>query len=190
VTADVRALQAQPEARGALFQVASQFNLLEMTSPDVTPEHGVAIYQHDPTQGPACAVAAGPGTIYRNDFADTGAGLGPTGERQVDTLRDLARALFPEGVPMRNGDALPSRETLDRVTAVIEASDPGKRDRLLGLLRIGLHREVEVTAGGAHRVPDAARRRRVRQGHNLDPRRDPPRVEHGGWARDRRASRS
>jgi len=37
----------------APFQVASQFNLLEMTGPSVTPEHGVARYAHDPTQGPA-----------------------------------------------------------------------------------------------------------------------------------------
>lgn len=29
--------------RGALFQVASQFNLLEMTGPDVTPEDGVTV---------------------------------------------------------------------------------------------------------------------------------------------------
>ena len=53
---------------GALFQVASQFNALEMIGPDVTPEHGVSRYQRDPTQGPACAIAAGAATIYRNFF--------------------------------------------------------------------------------------------------------------------------
>jgi hypothetical protein len=30
-----------PENAGALIQVASQFNLLEMTGPEVTPENGV-----------------------------------------------------------------------------------------------------------------------------------------------------
>jgi hypothetical protein len=36
---------------GALFQVASQFNLLEMVSPDVTPEQRVTRYESDPTKG-------------------------------------------------------------------------------------------------------------------------------------------
>jgi hypothetical protein len=58
-----------PKYAGALFQVASQFNLLEMVSPEITPEHGVTRYQHDRTQGPACAIAAGAATIYRNYFA-------------------------------------------------------------------------------------------------------------------------
>ncbi len=38
VTGEARAMHADPpELEGALFQVASQFNLLEMTSPHVTP---------------------------------------------------------------------------------------------------------------------------------------------------------
>jgi hypothetical protein len=45
-----------PEDAGALFQLASQFNLLETTGPEVTPKNGVAIYQPDHTQGPACAI--------------------------------------------------------------------------------------------------------------------------------------
>jgi hypothetical protein len=38
VTGEARAMHADPELDGALFQVASQFNLLEMTGPSVTPE--------------------------------------------------------------------------------------------------------------------------------------------------------
>lgn len=52
VTGDVRKMHQAPEHAGALFQVASQFNLLEMVSPTVTPEQGVTCYQHDRTQGP------------------------------------------------------------------------------------------------------------------------------------------
>src|SRR5258706_7748746 len=51
VTGDVRHMHRLPENAGALFQVASQFNLLEMTGPEVTPENGVTIYQYDHTQG-------------------------------------------------------------------------------------------------------------------------------------------
>jgi hypothetical protein len=47
VTGDVRQMHRSPENTGALFQVASQFNLLEMVSPTVTPEQGVTRYQHD-----------------------------------------------------------------------------------------------------------------------------------------------
>jgi hypothetical protein len=46
VSGDVRQMHQSPENAGALFQVASQFNLLEMVSPTVTPEQGVTCYQH------------------------------------------------------------------------------------------------------------------------------------------------
>jgi hypothetical protein len=92
VTGDVRQMHQSPESAGALFQVASQFNLLEMVSPTVTPEHGVTRYQQDRTQGPACAIAAGAATIYRNYFAPVGGREGQTAERQFDGLRAPVRS--------------------------------------------------------------------------------------------------
>jgi hypothetical protein len=44
VDGEARAMHADPELEGALFQVASQFNLLEMTGPSVTPEDRVTRY--------------------------------------------------------------------------------------------------------------------------------------------------
>src|SRR5262245_18428538 len=38
VIGDVRPMHRDPENTDALFQVASQFNLLEMVSPEITPE--------------------------------------------------------------------------------------------------------------------------------------------------------
>ncbi|WP_247523537.1 hypothetical protein [Bradyrhizobium sp. 145] len=93
VSGDVRRMHRLPANADALFQVASQFNLLEMTSPEVTPEDGVTRYQHDPTQGPACAIAAGAATIYRNYFAPVERSLGQTATRQLDGLADLGVAL-------------------------------------------------------------------------------------------------
>src|ERR1700730_11648172 len=93
VTGDVRRMHRLPENAGALFQVASQFNLLEMTGPEVSPEDGVTRYQHDRTQGPACAIAAGAATIYRNYFAPVGGGYGQTAKRQFDGSTDLGEAL-------------------------------------------------------------------------------------------------
>ena len=68
VIAGVQQLHRDPENAGALFQVASQFNLLEMANPSVTPEKGISRYASDLTQGPACAISAAAGTIYRNYF--------------------------------------------------------------------------------------------------------------------------
>ena len=76
VVANVQALHADVSNAGSLFQVASQFNLLEMVSPSVTPEQGVGIYENDHTQGPSCAIAAGAGTIYRNYFASINGQIG------------------------------------------------------------------------------------------------------------------
>jgi hypothetical protein len=156
VSGDVRAMHRLPENAGALFQVASQFNLLEMVSPDVTPEDGVTRYQHDRTQGPACAMAAGAGTIYRNYFAPVGdvhdQAPGQTSSRQIDGLADVGVALGQAvGRPtsafwaMRNGYALCTREGLTAIAAHLDGLPADEADALRGLLRIGIHQDVEVT---------------------------------------------
>eukprot|EP01045_Picozoa_sp_COSAG04_P042458 COSAG04_NODE_13423_length_606_cov_210.532544_1_plen_48_part_10 len=48
-----------------MFQVASQFNCLEMVSPGDQPEAGITRYALDHTQGPVCAMACPAGTVYR-----------------------------------------------------------------------------------------------------------------------------
>jgi hypothetical protein len=84
--ADVRQLHSEAVNAGALFQVASQFNMLEMTGPGIRPEDGVTRYEHDRTQGPACAIAAGAVTIFRNYFAPVGDRLGQSETHQLDGL--------------------------------------------------------------------------------------------------------
>ncbi|MAI70731.1 MAG: hypothetical protein CMM01_07460 [Rhodopirellula sp.] len=66
IVGDVQELHASAENRKAMFQVSSQFNLLEMAAPHAVPEDSVGIYEHDYTQGPACAIAEGAGTVFRN----------------------------------------------------------------------------------------------------------------------------
>ena len=162
VTGEARAMHADPELEGALFQVASQFNLLEMTGPDVTPEDGVTRYVTDRTQGPACAVAAGAATIYRNYFAPVGDGIGQTSDRQIDALARVGEALsaklnrpVAELWTMRNGYALCTREGLRAITELLEHCADEDRDDLRGRLAIGRHRDVQVT--------DVAEPRRVSQ---------------------------
>lgn len=154
VQGDVRQLHRQPEYAGALFQVASQFNLLEMVSPNVSPEDGVTRYQNDQTQGPACAIAAGAATIYRNYFAPVANQVGQSKERQLDGLADLGAALADAlGIPvkalweMRNGYALCSQAGLESISDYLAKMGPAQLDSLRSLLRIGLHHDVEVTDG-------------------------------------------
>jgi hypothetical protein len=155
LSGDVRALHLAPEYAGALFQVASQFNLLEMASPRLTPEDGVTIYQSDPTQGPACAIAAGAATIFRNYFAPTSDGVGQTRSSQLDGLADLGQALsealhqpIASLWTMRNGYAMCSRGGLEKLTKYLGSTiDDKALDALRGNLRIGVHSDVEVTDG-------------------------------------------
>ncbi|TNF37724.1 MAG: hypothetical protein EP329_02375 [Deltaproteobacteria bacterium] len=159
VVGDVTALHRARENAGALFQAASQFNLLEMTGPSVTPERGVGIYEHDHTQGPACAVACGGGTIYRNYFAPVGDQIGQTANRQIDCLADLGAALGGPGLwEMQNGYALASEAGLRRISARLAAASEAERDALRGLLRVGVQHDVEVlgTDHGVTQVYGAA----------------------------------
>jgi hypothetical protein len=149
---DARLLHRRAEFAGALFQVASQFNLLEMVSSEVTPEEGVSRYAQDPTQGPACAIAAGAATIYRNYLVPVGEGTGQTRERQIDTLADLGEALASatglavnELWTMRNGYALCKPAGLQAIDRHLAGLDETGRDALRRRLRIGWHRDVEVT---------------------------------------------
>ena len=115
------ALELHAAHPGATFQAASQFNCLEFPSPTVTPEHGVTGYADDRTQGPDCALACAPGTVYRTYWTpvatptheDAAPGLGAssaaavsygvdaartvhvgqTAEHQLDTLATLGTAL-------------------------------------------------------------------------------------------------
>ena len=153
---DVRAMHLRPENRGALFQVASQFNMLEMIGPHVTPQDGVTRYQHDQTQGPACAMAAGAATIYRNYLVPVDGVAGQTSDRQLDGLVDLGAALAQRlGVDvtalwtMRNGYALATKDGLAAIATSLREADGETLDGLRGMLRIGLHVDVEVTDGPA-----------------------------------------
>jgi hypothetical protein len=94
VAGDVRQLHAAQTDTGALFRVASQFNLLEMVAPHVTPEDGVTSYKDDPTPGPACAIAAGAATIYRNYFVPIG---DASGQAMTSSIPALGRKVGVHG---------------------------------------------------------------------------------------------
>lgn len=156
IVADVQALHADPANAGALFQVASQFNLLEMASPGITPEQGVGIYEYDHTQGPACAIAAGAGTIYRNYFVPVNGQTGQSRNNQIDCLADLGRALGNAGNrlwKMQNGYVLPTAGGLQEIAQRLRAAGEEEWDELRKLLRVGVQWDTQVTVrNAAHKV--------------------------------------
>lgn len=157
--ADVRDLHADTDNAGALFQVASQFNLLEMIDPDITPEHGIGGYERDHTQGPTCAIACGAGTIYRNYLVEIDGRRGQSAHRQIDCLADVGEALGNRDArlwEMCNGYALASDEGLREITEHVTTATSGRLDELRGKLRIGLQRNTEVTLSGCEHVVSQA----------------------------------
>ncbi|TWU54980.1 hypothetical protein Poly51_37290 [Rubripirellula tenax] len=156
---DVRQLHADSANANALFQVASQFNLLEMTGPSVTPERGVGIYENDPTQGPACAIACGAGTIFRNYFAPVGDRIGQSADHQIDCSADLGQELGNQDSQlwqMQNGYLFPSDSGLRQIADRLQSASESELDELCRELRIGLQWQADVTLPGAeHRVSQA-----------------------------------
>jgi hypothetical protein len=159
VVANVQYLHTKESNADSLFQVASQFNLLEMVSPNITPERGVGIYEHDRTQGPACAIAAGAGTIYRNYFAPVNGQIGQSASNQIDCIGDIGAALGNSENQlweMRNGYVLPSHSGLVEISHRLRASSESELDGLRQLLRIGIQWNTQVTLNDSkHRVSQA-----------------------------------
>lgn len=159
VVANVQHLHVDKSNASSLFQVASQFNLLEMGSPRFTPEDGVGIYQYDLTQGPACAIAAGAGTIYRNYFAVVNGQIGQSASNQIDCLADIGAALgnFQNQLwEMKNGYALATQDGLVRISNKLQTLSETELDRLRQLLRIGIQWNTQVTLNGStHLVSQA-----------------------------------
>jgi len=157
--ADVQQLHINESNAGSLFQVASQFNLLEMMTPNVSPEEGIGRYEHDRTQGPACAIAAGAGTIYRNYFVDVHGQPGQTSKYQIDCLADIGTKLGNTDNhlwDMRNGYALATERGLIEITHKIKSATESEIDELRKLLCIGIQWNTEVTLGHArHTVTQA-----------------------------------
>lgn len=148
IIGDVQKMHCLSENKNALFQAASQFNLLEMVGPDVTPEQGVGSYQYDRTQGPACAIACGAGTIYRNYFVPINGKAGQSVNNQIDCLDTLGSALGNQDSKlwkMTNGYALPDQEGLLIINKKLSDIFIEEREQLKGLLKIGIQWDTEVT---------------------------------------------
>ena len=151
IVEDIQTLHKDVTNDKSVIQVASQFNLLEMVAPNKTPEEGVGIYEYDRTQGPACAIACGAGTIYRNYFVNVNGQIGQTSTNQIDCLSEIGIE-FENGKynhwEMKNGYALANKEGLKNIKKRIETLSENDYEYLKGKLKIGVQWNSEVTISG------------------------------------------
>ncbi|MFT7156077.1 MAG: hypothetical protein ACI8Q1_001081 [Parvicella sp.] len=153
IVGDVQKMHQDPENENALFQAASQFNLLEMVDPSVSPAAGINRYENDHTQGPACAIACGAGTIYRNYFVPLENQLGQTGGLQIDTLKDIGKSLgnIDKSLwKMSNGYALASQDGILKINKTLASLTPEEYYELQGRLQVGIQWNTEVTLGNTN----------------------------------------
>ena len=148
IIGNVRALHGLADNKNAMFQAASQFNMLEMISPSVTPEMGVDRYENDHTQGPACAIACGAGTIYRNYFAPSRGKKGQTFDNQLDGLEEIGKFFGNDKSAlwkMQNGYCFPTEKGLKTISESIRKMKTQEYEALKNLLKTGIQWNTEVT---------------------------------------------
>jgi len=150
------ALPMHSQYGGAVFQVASQFNCLEFTTFHQTPECGVDIYQYDHTQGPACAMACGAGTVFRNYFApvflpgqSSPLQYGQSIEHQINNLDQLELAVENHKHNywyVQNGYTFSKdAEHLCAFNKMLSSKTQNEVLDLMGDIKVGLHEDVGVT---------------------------------------------
>lgn len=139
VYGDIRKFHRDKENDGTLFQVASQFNMLEMLNPHVTKYDGVTGYMFDNTQGPACAISCGAATIYRNYFQDDIDGLKDV-KIYLNRCVDSTESFWD----MKNGYAL----CTDKGLKIIEQHvyDDIIKDEIRKRIKYGIHWDTRVTS--------------------------------------------
>jgi hypothetical protein len=133
---DVGYLQSQRENHGALFQVASNFNGLElMNRSDKRAMTEIGNYIFDRTQGPYASISAAPGLVLRHYYPFFSNQNSPNEWRQVFEGRQI-ELLGETDLSVTNGYLEIRPEDLNR-----ELDE--------NLLKVVHHRNIQVTFGGA-----------------------------------------
>lgn len=187
---NAREMHSSPENNGAIFQAASQFNLLEHILPSFGPEHGITCYENDNTQGPAVAMSAVGGLAYRNYLvrikngivsSDEDAKMGQDRDNQIDCLVDVQRiiknqalknkiafdstlrsrhipsTIIPNGdcFILYNGYVESNAGNLQILNSLLAGSGGAEfRQDLKNALRVGIHRDVQVTLNNNYANPN------------------------------------
>ena len=135
VKGDAGKLQAEVKNQYATFQVASQFNCLEMPAPSVTMYEGIGHYEIDETQGPVCSIGAGAALFVRNYF------LG-----EIDTIsRFFSKLDIWEWIGVENGYAGHNCSASD-IENINEQLENVCADKAREEVMVGVHYVVECTS--------------------------------------------
>ena len=137
-------------------KAASQFNCLEFCFPDIIPENGITMYANDRTQGPACAIAAAAGTVYRNYFApvtdrQTGEIIqyGQSKILQINNLDEIENILNNTEHrywKIKNGYSFSDNVTaLQQLNTHLLSIDPITFSTYRDAIKVGVHEDVGVT---------------------------------------------
>ena len=153
IVADVGALHKDIKYKNAMFQVASQLNLLEFAGPNSTPEMGITIYQNDRTQGPICAMNCAAATAYRNYLIPMKNGtIGQTADNQINCMEDMEKylsILSNKKEPywtVKNGYIDSTSEKLTDLNKFLKNMDSVQLARFRSLLKVGIHFNTSVTS--------------------------------------------
>ena len=156
ITSDVALLHCEPSNAGAVFQVASQFNCLEMFDNGYTPNMGVTIYSDDRTQGPACAMACPAALVYRNYFVEhVKNSYQYNGQcvQQIDNLEDIGKLLgntTNQLWNMQNGYVI--IDNVANLEQVSNAITTYTSDSVRDALRVGVHWSTSVVDNTAKKL--------------------------------------
>ena len=138
IALDVTCQQADPRNKNALFLLASNFNTLETTSYTDPIEKSGALtsYPTDHTQGPAAAISAAPGLIFRQYFMfaekypEEPSKWRQTAREHINLLDDLK-------IREQNGYIIDTPENI--IKEIVEQNS--------GKFKIAFQRNIQVTGG-------------------------------------------
>ncbi|CAJ1444492.1 unnamed protein product [Effrenium voratum] len=136
-------LMADPQNAGAVFQVASLYNCLQLQEPGSQPEDGITGYADMATQGAVSSMACPAAAVFRNYFLNGGQGHG----QQVELMSQVGDLLANkrEGYWMvKNGFLLPRPGA-----KLIDLSERLEGDKILAddvscRTKVGVHWDTQV----------------------------------------------
>ena len=145
---NVQELIIDSQNKNSTFQVASQFNLLEMPHYSYTPERGIGGYWYDPTQGPGCCIRTIGATLFRNYFVQMNDGqIGQNKNNQINCIENLLDFINSDGDirwEFVNGYILIDSKNMFTINQKLSLLTDSERENLKGLLEVGIHTNVQT----------------------------------------------
>ena len=136
IVCNITKIILDPANENATFQIASQFNCLEMINPNVTPADGIVIYENDHTQGPIATLCAPAALAYRNYIIDSN-------KQQLNTLEKVELCLPKPLWKMKNGYLLFENEK-NLITLNNLLSNPSNEEIFRENIGVGNHKDVGI----------------------------------------------